>query len=80
LAGLSNSGPSGPEERTEAYLHAIRDCPWFPPVQRVATEGRTAPGDLADLLTAAAAIASGCETVITFDKKAAKSQAFVLLS
>jgi predicted nucleic-acid-binding protein len=51
-----------------------------PVVQRVVLEGRTFPGDLADLLIARASLASGCEAVLTFDKKAAKSPMFVLLN
>ncbi len=36
--------------------------------------------DLSDLLIAFDAVSSGCEQVITFDKKAAKSDFFILLS
>ncbi len=48
-------------------------------IERVLTDGRNCKADLADLLIAHAAQASGCESGITFDKAAAKLPFFRLL-
>ena len=48
-------------------------------IERVLSDGSTSKGDLADLLVAHAAQASGCESGITFDKDAAKLPFFRLL-
>jgi predicted nucleic-acid-binding protein len=50
-----------------------------PVVQRVLAEGRSGPAGLADLIIAHTAKAAGCQSVITFDKKAGRSPMFVLL-
>jgi predicted nucleic-acid-binding protein len=51
-----------------------------PAVQRLLLEGRTSSADLADLILGYTALACGCQAVITFDKKAAKSPMFRLLT
>ena len=47
-------------------------------VERVVSDGRTGKADLSDLLIAHSARASGCESGITFDKRAAKLPFFNL--
>lgn len=48
-------------------------------IDRLLTEARRYPADLADLMIALSAGASGCETAITFDRSAAKYTFFTLL-
>ena len=48
-------------------------------ISRVIISARDSKLDLSDLLIAHSAKASGCKTVITFDKKASKSEYFELL-
>ena len=48
-------------------------------VQDLLTQGKNSGLDLSDLLIALAAKQCGCDTVITFDKKAAKHAYFQLL-
>jgi predicted nucleic-acid-binding protein len=48
-------------------------------VQRFVRASRTCRTDLADLLIAESARQSGCDSVLTFDKKAAKLPLFQLL-
>jgi predicted nucleic-acid-binding protein len=49
-------------------------------VQAMLQTARNASLDLPDLLIANSALWSGCECVITFDKKAARSEAFEWLA
>ena len=49
-------------------------------VQAMLQTARNAPMDLPDLLIAKSALRNGCECVVTFDKKAARSNAFELLA
>lgn len=51
-----------------------------PVVQRLVAAGRAGHADLSDLLIAFAAEAAGCDTGLTFDKKAATLPFFHLLS
>jgi len=48
-------------------------------VERVLTDGRNCKADLADILIAHSAQASGCDAEITFDKGAAELSFFSLL-
>ena len=50
-----------------------------PVVQAFTTSARNTSADLADLLIAQSAHHSGCESVLTLDKRAAKSALFELL-
>jgi len=50
-----------------------------PAVRRFIVEARNNNLDLSDLLIACDAALSGCDKVLTFDKKAAKSELFTLL-
>ena len=49
-------------------------------VQAMLQAARNDPLDLPDLLIAKSALRSGCECIFTFDKKAARSDAFELLA
>ena len=49
-------------------------------VQAMLQATRTASLDLPDLLIAKSALRNGCEGVVTFDKKAARNDAFKLLA
>jgi predicted nucleic-acid-binding protein len=49
-------------------------------VQAMLQTARNDPLDLPDLLIAKSALRSGCECIFTFDKKAARSDAFELLA
>lgn len=49
-------------------------------VQGMITEGKNTGIELPDLIVALAAKASGCDSIITFDRKAAKHPLFSLLS
>jgi len=48
-------------------------------IEGLLNDGPKQKADLADIMIAHAAIATGCETVITFDKSAAKLPSFSLL-
>jgi len=48
-------------------------------VQRMVDSARECQAGLADLLIAHAAIGAGCKTVLTFDKRAARTRWFTLL-
>ena len=50
-----------------------------PVLQRVLSEGRSGTIDLADLLLAHAANVSGCDAVLSFDKKACRHPLYRLL-
>lgn len=68
-------------------LDAIRDLRQMPVfefesddvIERLLNDGLTYRADLADILVARAAEASGCDSGITFDKQAAKLPFFSLL-
>jgi len=49
-------------------------------VQAMLQAARTDSSDLPDLLIAKSALRNGCECVVTFDKKAARNDAFELLA
>ena len=50
-----------------------------PAVRRFIREARDSKFDLPDLLIACSAHAAGCETVVTFDRRAARSHLFEML-
>lgn len=65
-------------------LHAMSEISVFefekaPVIEALISEGRHQKADLSDILIAQAAASCGCETVLTFDKKAAKLSHFDLL-
>jgi len=63
----------------EFFLSPILRFGGQPAVRRFIAEARNNNLDLSDLLIACDAVLSGCEQMLTFDKKAAKSSLFSLL-